>query len=45
MSDELGLISIEFSPCELLSEEELANGVDDLKVMQHNLQNISVIFK
>ncbi len=45
MQKELGLVSIEFSPCELLSEEELANGVNYLKVMQKNLENISVIFK
>ena len=45
MQKELGLISIEFSPCELLSEEDLANGVNYLKVMQRSIESISVIFE
>ena len=41
---ELGLISVEFSPCELLSEEDLSNGVNYLNVMQDNLKNMAAIF-
>ena len=40
---ELGLTSIEFSPCELLSEQDQAAGKDYLSVMRANLQNISMI--
>jgi len=45
LKKELGLISMEFSPCELLSEEVLAAGEDYLTVMRRNLENIGVIFK
>jgi zinc transport system substrate-binding protein len=41
---ELGLISIEFSPCELLSEDAQNSGTDYMSVMQRNLDNISVVF-
>ena len=44
MKKELGLISVEFSPCELLSEEDISNGVNYLNVMQNNLKNVAVIF-
>ncbi len=42
--DELGLESVEFSPCELLSEEEIAGGLDFMKVMKTNIENIRKIF-
>jgi zinc transport system substrate-binding protein len=42
--DELGLISIEFSPCELLSEDAQNSGTDYMSVMRSNLDNISVVF-
>ena len=45
LQQELGLVSIEFSPCELLSDAELDAGTDYLTVMQRNLKNISVVFK
>jgi zinc transport system substrate-binding protein len=45
MQEELGLTSIEFSPCELLSREDLAAGKDYMTVMRDNLDNISVLFK
>jgi zinc transport system substrate-binding protein len=41
---ELGLISIEFSPCELLSEDAQNSGTDYMSVMRRNLKNISVVF-
>ena len=44
MLNELGLISIEFSPCELLSEDAQNSGTDYMSVMQSNLANISVVF-
>ncbi|MBT7067138.1 MAG: zinc ABC transporter solute-binding protein, partial [Verrucomicrobia bacterium] len=44
MQKELGLISIEFSPCELLSEDAQNSGTDYMRVMQRNLENISVVF-
>lgn len=44
MRDELGLISIEFSPCELLSEDAQNSGTDYMSVMRSNLDNISVVF-
>ncbi len=44
MQKELGLVSIEFSPCELLSEGEKASGKDYISVMRDNLDNISVVF-
>ncbi len=37
---ETGLASIVFSPCELLSEDEKAMGIDYLKVMRENLENL-----
>ena len=45
MKDELGLTSIEFSPCELLSDAEIDAGADYMKVMQRNLKNIGVVFE
>jgi zinc transport system substrate-binding protein len=45
MQKELGVKSIEFSPCELLSEQERQEGVDYLKVMRRNLENIREIFQ
>ncbi len=42
--NELGLKSIEFSPCELLSAEELDHGSDYISVMRGNLQTIAVVF-
>ena len=44
MKKELGLISVEFSPCELLSEDDISNGVNYLTVMQDNLKNVAAIF-
>jgi zinc transport system substrate-binding protein len=44
MLNELGLISIEFSPCELLSEDAQNSGTDYMSVMRRNLDNISVVF-
>ena len=45
MKDELGLTSIEFSPCELLSDAEIDAGADYMTVMQRNLKNIGVVFE
>jgi len=45
LEEELGLTSIEFSPCELLSEEDLACGKDYLNVMWKNLENIGIVFR
>ena len=45
LQKELGLISIEFSPCELLSDAEIDAGTDYMTVMQRNLKNISVVFE
>lgn len=36
----LGIKSIVFSPCELLTKEESLNGVDYMKVMNANLENL-----
>jgi hypothetical protein len=44
MKKEFGLISIEFSPCELLSEDDISNGANYLNVMQDNLKNVAAIF-
>mgnify|MGYP006095619551 CR=1 FL=1 len=44
MRNELGLISIEFSPCELLSEHAQHSGSDYMSVMRRTLDNISVVF-
>ncbi len=44
MEDEVGVINIVFSPCELITSEELADGDDYLRVMQTNLKNIAPIF-
>lgn len=43
--EDLGLESVEFSPCELLSDEEQAAGRDYLKVMQQNLANIEPVLR
>ena len=40
LADELGLKSVEFSPCELLSKEEIAAG-DYLSVMKENIERLS----
>ncbi|MBV62925.1 MAG: hypothetical protein CMP45_00170 [Rickettsiales bacterium] len=40
LEKEFGLRSIEFSPCENLSSEELSNGIDYLKVMSQNLEHL-----
>lgn len=45
MQRELGLTSIEFSPCELLSEDEVAEGMNYMSVMRDNLERIGVIFE
>jgi zinc transport system substrate-binding protein len=45
LQKELGLTSIEFSPCELLSDAEIDAGADYMSVMQRNLKNISVAFE
>lgn len=45
LKDELGLTSIEFSPCELLSDAEIDAGTDYMTVMQSNLKNIGVVFE
>ncbi len=42
LEEELGLTSIEFSPCELLAEQDIQEGLDYLKVMQQNLENLQV---
>jgi hypothetical protein len=42
--NELGLISIAFSPCELLSEDAQNSGTDTMSVMRSNLDTISVVF-
>ncbi|MDA0838211.1 MAG: zinc ABC transporter substrate-binding protein [Planctomycetota bacterium] len=43
MKTELGLESIEFSTCELLSEADRKAGIDYLSVMKQNLKNVQVI--
>jgi len=45
MRNELGLISIEFSPCELLSEDAQNSGADYISVMRRNLDTISLVFE
>ena len=37
-----GLKSIEFSPCENISSEELSNGFDYLNAMSENLKNLEI---
>jgi len=37
---DLGLKSVEFSPCELLGDEEIKAGTDYLKVMKANIENL-----
>lgn len=44
LRDELGIVSLEFSPCELFPSDDLAQGEDYLSVMQRNLVNIARIF-
>jgi len=44
MSSQLNLTSVEFSPCELLEEEQLQAGVDYLTVMKRNIRNIRPVF-
>jgi zinc transport system substrate-binding protein len=39
-AEELGLRSVEFSPCELMAPEALAGGQDYLTVMRRNLANL-----
>jgi zinc transport system substrate-binding protein len=39
-AEELGLRSVEFSPCELVDPEALAGGEDYLSVMKRNLANL-----
>lgn len=43
--EKLQLTSIEFSPCELLSDEEQQQGKDYLSVMRQNIKNLQVIWK
>ena len=43
MKKELGLESIEFSPCELMSEADRNAGKDYLSVMKQNLKNLLTI--
>ncbi|MAE66496.1 MAG: adhesion lipoprotein [Phycisphaeraceae bacterium] len=43
-SGELGLTSVLFSPCELLSGDEIGAGLDYLKVMRQNLKQIEPVF-
>ncbi len=45
IQNELGLTSIEFSPCELLSEGAKNSGTDYMSVMRSNLDTISVVFE
>ncbi len=40
---ELDLESVEFSPCELLSEEEIKGGKDYLSVMRRNIENMKAV--
>ncbi len=42
--NELELESIEFSPCELLSQKEQDKGIDYLSVMQQNIKNLKKIW-
>ena len=37
---DLGLVSVEFSPCELLGDVEIEAGSDYLKVMKTNIENV-----
>ena len=43
MKQDLGIESIEFSPCELLSEADRNAGTDYLSVMKQNLKNLEAI--
>ncbi len=43
MKEELGIVSVEFSPCELLSDEEIASGLDYMKVMRANIKNVRAV--
>ncbi len=40
LDDKFGLTSVEFSPCELLSKEEIAAGRDYLEVMKQNIERL-----
>ena len=40
MKKELGIESVEFSPCELLGDEEIASGLDYMKVMKATIENV-----
>ena len=42
---ELGLESVEFSPCESLGKEQAAAGLDYMKVMRKNIENITPVLK
>ncbi|MHC4470918.1 MAG: metal ABC transporter solute-binding protein, Zn/Mn family [Planctomycetota bacterium] len=45
MRSELGLTSVEFSPCELLSAAQLAAGEDYMTVMRGNLERLRPVLK
>lgn len=45
LKQQLGLESVEFSPCELLGKRELAAGLDYLKVMHRNIANITPVLR
>ena len=42
LEKEFGFKSIEFSPCENISTEELSNGSDYFKAMSKNLKNLEI---
>jgi len=44
VAQELGLVSVVFSPCELLSAEERDNGVDYMDVMNRNVEVMKKVF-
>ena len=43
LADDLGITSVTFSPCEMLSAEEAAAGTDYLAVMRANLEGLAPV--
>jgi zinc transport system substrate-binding protein len=44
LKEQLGLDSVVFSPCELMSPDDLAKGIDYIKVMNSNLETMRTAF-
>lgn len=44
LESSFGLVSVEFSPCELLNPDAVASGSDYLTVMHQNIEDIRLVF-